>query len=498
MKTHILQLERHDDVTAIRDKIIWSKASRVLLVWPKRGRVLPRSLDLLLVQRACLEVGAQLACVTDDDDILDHAKELGIPVFSSVKVALRLPWRRQRWKKIFEPKLMRPLAVLLKKREDARPKGWAWPNLPLVRWSTFFVGVLAVLGLILGMVPEAKIRLALKVEKQSLELPVYASLDLSAPDLSGGIPARVISVVVEGQNSQETTGSMLIPEIAASGKVQFTNLTNQAVVIPSGTIIQTLKDPVIQFETNRSVELPGKPGAFAEVMAQAAQAGSQGNVAAGTIRAIGGAIGSQVAVTNPARMSGGQDLRTRAASREDGDQLKDRLMDRLKQNALQEIGAKVAAGSQWLPQTLTMVKILEERQEPPPGLSSDQIKLTLRVEFQALTIRAEDRIAIAQMALDTHLPPGKIALAGSLSTEDIDPPAVSSGRLQWRIRATRAIRAIWNDPDLIKAVAGQNPAAAQQNLARIFDVTETPQIEIYPDGWPFVPLVPGRIQVEVR
>jgi hypothetical protein len=80
MKTYILQLERHDDVTAIRDKIVWSKSSRVLLVWPKRGRVLPRSLDLLLVQRTCLEVGAQLACVADDDDILDHARELGIPV----------------------------------------------------------------------------------------------------------------------------------------------------------------------------------------------------------------------------------------------------------------------------------------------------------------------------------------------------------------------------------------------------------------------------------
>jgi hypothetical protein len=498
MKTHILQLERHDDVTAIRDKIIWSKSSRVLLVWPKRGRVLPRSLDLLLVQRTCLEVGAQLACVADDDDILDHARELGIPVFSSVKVALRLPWRRQRWKKIFEPKLMRPLTALLKKREDARPQEWAWSHRTSVRWAAFFMGILAVLGLIFGLLPEAKIRLALKAEKQSIELPVYASSDLVVPNLSGGVPARYISAVVEGQDSQETTGSMLIPETPASGKVQFTNLTNQPVVIPVGTIIQTLKDPVIQFETNRSIELPGKPGSLVEVMAQAMQAGSQGNVAAGTIRAIGGAIGTQVAVTNPARMTGGQDLRSRTANREDWDQLKDRLMARLKQNAQQEIRAKVTVGSKWLPQTLTMVKILEERQDPPLGLSSDQIKLTLRVEIQALTVRNEDLITIAQMALDTNLPPDKVALAGSLSTEDIDPPSASGGRLQWRIRGTRLIRATWNDPELIKAVAGQNPEVAKQNLARIFNITETPEIEIYPSGWPFMPLVPGRIQVEVR
>lgn len=40
MKTHVVQLERDDDVVSARDKMLWSKAPRILVVWPRRGRVL--------------------------------------------------------------------------------------------------------------------------------------------------------------------------------------------------------------------------------------------------------------------------------------------------------------------------------------------------------------------------------------------------------------------------------------------------------------------------
>ena len=110
MKTHVIQLDRHDDVTSVTDKITWSKSNRVLLVWPRRGQVLNRPLDLQLIQRACAGLGADLACVADDNDVLDHAKELGIPVFRSAKVAQRLPWQRQRHKKSFDPHPLQPTA----------------------------------------------------------------------------------------------------------------------------------------------------------------------------------------------------------------------------------------------------------------------------------------------------------------------------------------------------------------------------------------------------
>jgi hypothetical protein len=36
MKTQIIQLESHDDIISIRDKMGWSQTSRILLVWPEK------------------------------------------------------------------------------------------------------------------------------------------------------------------------------------------------------------------------------------------------------------------------------------------------------------------------------------------------------------------------------------------------------------------------------------------------------------------------------
>ena len=51
MKTHVIQLEPHDDVISIRDKMSWAKTGRILLVFPTRVRSRFLTLDLRLLQR---------------------------------------------------------------------------------------------------------------------------------------------------------------------------------------------------------------------------------------------------------------------------------------------------------------------------------------------------------------------------------------------------------------------------------------------------------------
>ena len=64
--------------------------------------------------------------------------------------------------------------------------------------------------------------------------PVTASLDYDTVDLSGGIPARTISVIVEGRGKTVSTGHISIPDTKSSGNVIFTNLTDAEIIIPSG------------------------------------------------------------------------------------------------------------------------------------------------------------------------------------------------------------------------------------------------------------------------
>ena len=94
MKTQILQLEAHDDALSARDKLAWGQTGRIVLVWPARGRVLTRRLDLLLLLRQSQSMGIQLALVVSDPDVRYHARQLGISTFNNLRQAQKARWKR--------------------------------------------------------------------------------------------------------------------------------------------------------------------------------------------------------------------------------------------------------------------------------------------------------------------------------------------------------------------------------------------------------------------
>jgi hypothetical protein len=96
MKVQIIQLESHDDSLSTRDKMGWSQTGQILLVWPPRGRILNRKLDLLLLQRHSKSLGVKFALVTHDSEVIRNADQLGLSVFENVRQALDTPWRGKR------------------------------------------------------------------------------------------------------------------------------------------------------------------------------------------------------------------------------------------------------------------------------------------------------------------------------------------------------------------------------------------------------------------
>jgi hypothetical protein len=85
----ILQLEPHDDVVTVRDRLAFVRSRRVLLVWPRNGQILRRKLDLVLIQRAVSRQTVRLALVTTDPQVIDHARDLNISAFASVRESQR-------------------------------------------------------------------------------------------------------------------------------------------------------------------------------------------------------------------------------------------------------------------------------------------------------------------------------------------------------------------------------------------------------------------------
>ncbi len=498
MKTHVIQIDRHDDATSVIDKIKWSKANRILLVWPKRGRVLTRMLDLLLIQRACQNAGAQLACVAEDEDVLDHTQELGIPVFRSSRAAEKIPWRKTRKKKGFETRSFHPFLFFEEMKAGFRSANAGWWEKRFIRWTVFTVGLIAVLALLVFLLPGAKVHLTMEVEEQSVDLQVRASSELREINLSGGIPASTIDTIVEGQGSIQTTGSMILPDRSASGQVKFSNLTDQRVMIPAGTMVQTTHEPFIQYRTLRDVELDAIPGTQKEVSIQAVQAGSQGNIRSGQIQAVIGSMGTKVSVINTGAVIGGSDISVSTASKSDIDHLRNQIISELKDSALQELAKSEKFEEKLLPQTLQMVKIQEETVEPAIGLPADHIQMIMRVEYNALAYREADLETIAHAALDATLDRSKNPLQGSLMIIEIEPPTSEDTQVHWKVKASQLVQTAWDSSKLIKALAGQTEANAIKNLGEIPGLVESPQIILSPTWWPVLPLLPARIEVEVR
>src|ERR671918_2117052 len=133
MKTQIITLESHDDLISVRDRMSWAKTPRILLVWPKYEKVMLRQVDLKVLQRHALFLGAQLGLVTRTRHVREEAEALRIPVFESTGQAQRVAWpkpRRRRW-----PRRAPRKNLLNERREQARIVEAPWRAHPLIRVS---------------------------------------------------------------------------------------------------------------------------------------------------------------------------------------------------------------------------------------------------------------------------------------------------------------------------------------------------------------------------
>src|SRR6187200_2626166 len=95
-KPTYLQLEAGEDIPSIRDRLSFIRGQRVILIWPEEGTALTRKLDLVLVQREAKRRVVQLALVTHDPLVVEHAAELGISTFETIKEAENGRWKRGR------------------------------------------------------------------------------------------------------------------------------------------------------------------------------------------------------------------------------------------------------------------------------------------------------------------------------------------------------------------------------------------------------------------
>lgn len=494
MKTQIIQIEAHDDAISTRDKMEWSQAGRILLVWPERGRVLASRLDLMLVQRRSHALGVQLALVTCDSEVRFHAQQLGIQTFKSIRQA-----QESRWRHMIRPRDKDRLAEAAPRRladgQLERPRRETIPPPTPVRLIFFALGVLALFSIAAVLVPSAKIRLVPQIRSQEVSITVEASKRAKEIGRSGQLPISPLSVMVEGQDEQTTSGSLDVPDKAAGGQVVFTNLTDRSISVPAGTVVSDLSSTQ-RFTVDKQGTVPAGPGQTLSLPITALQPGSGGNMPAGAIQAIEGPLGLALSVANVAPTTGGTDLASPAPTDRNRRQLRSRLEATLRQSAMEEIRSGLDQNDVLLDDQLGEPKVLEEIFDPQGLEPASHVRLRMRLEYLASSIRAADQQALATSILDANLPEGYLPVPGSLQVETISAPQwIDSSTARWRIRASRSIQAQISDDQAAQLSMGLAPAQAGHQLMDALPLAEAPRIFLFPSWWPRLPLLPFRITI---
>ncbi|MBN2550098.1 MAG: baseplate J/gp47 family protein [Anaerolineales bacterium] len=508
MKTYILQLDSHDDLISTRDKMGWCKGGRILLVWPESDHILHRRLDLLLLKRHGLSLGAQLALVSRHPDVRYHAPRLGIPVFKNLAQAQsahwRVPHRFRRYQD--EPgaastNIGPPAQSSLHKPGDIPPRPETRPaNLHvLVRLAFFTLGVAALLSIAAILVPSASLTIAPKVEQQDITLQVQAGPQITAVDVvSGLVPAHLITATVEGRGAIPVSGVIEISDHPSTGQVLFTNLTDQPILIPEGTIVRSIAQDAPRFMTTQASTIPPGAGESLLLPVRCLLPGSQGNVPAESLIAIEGLLGTQLSATNPQPTRYGSDRLEPAPSAADNRQLAAQLRQSLEKTALQEMQSLLAEQDILLTSSLELSRVIEESFQPSTAQPAGQLSLNMRIEYQAAVIYARDLQLLAQSVLDMNTPPGFTPLADTVRIDHHTAPAVDEDAIaSWQMTAHRQISAQVSIPRVIQLCLGMPPDQASQRLSNALPLKGTPEIMMLPSWWPRMPILPFRIRVLV-
>lgn len=288
------------------------------------------------------------------------------------------------------------------------------------------------------------------------------------------------------------------PAARATGSVEFQSLTAAPLVIPRGTIVYSAAPRLARFITLEEGALGEDTISSVKVAIEAVDAGEVGNVPAEAIQGIEGPLGAAASVSNGEPTSGGTNELQSVPSEADREKLRGILLDDLRAKAEEEVLGGIAANDVLLPGAIENVSIDEEHFEPAPGQPASILSLELRVTFAAGYVKGSDLEHLAELSMDGDLPHDFEARPASLnlSVEPVETDAPGQpARVE--VRATRSIGRRIDAQQVNILVRGKTPERAIAALASQLPLGAPPAIRLTPSWWPWLPLIPFRIDVVI-
>lgn len=512
-KPEFVQLENSDDANSVRDRLSFMRGQQVLLIWPERGTVLTRKLDLVLIQREAMRRAIRLALVTHDPQVIKHADELNISTFETIGAAQRSRWKRGR-SKVFtdrddrpkdapEPEELAEVASRVRSDEES-PAVRARRRILRLVLMLILVGV--VLGVAYVIMPGATVVITPARETRTVEVRILASAFAPTVDVENAtIPATRLQIEIEETGALNATGLQQLDNVPARGTVVFINQTNRVIEIPINTNVATTGGTPILFRTTEPARLSAGVGAEAEVGVEAlpSSAGSASNVAAGQINTVIGDLAADLTVRNLNPTSGGEDRVLPAVTQADRDRLLAIIRQQIQERAYSEMLPRLT-DTQFI--VIETLRIVEERGDwtrfsADVGQVTDTLTLTMRaiVEASYIDLRFGQQIVLAQLA--AGVPRGRAILPDTVfyemgRVENVTP----DGQITFIMNGSGEVIA-----QIDSAVVREQLAGRSLQDAQIYLLTEIstnpdvpPTITISPEWLGQMPILPMRIEVRIE
>lgn len=494
----VIYLQPDDDLATLRGHLRHARNGQVVIVVPWDSRFLSRPLDGELLWREAERRGLDVAVVSPDPERRALAREAGFSAFSTVGDAqMARRWRRPPGRRLEppprpwweeEPALEPPPRPLL--------PPWARRARQGGRLAAFLLTMLVLLASAYAIVPRATITLVPTGTTVEVIVPVSADMEAEGVDLERGIiPARRVGDYFEGSIEVETTGTAPFESGRATGTVIFTNLLPQDVVVPAGTVVRTSSSSFpIRFTTTQDVVVPARGQAPAPI--QALEEGPVGNVGPNQINLVEGPSSLAVRVTNPEPTQGGALQEVRAVSQADMDRARELLTRQLLDEACE--GLKVyLEPTEFLPCPSLEIQATEAAYDRFLTERADTLGLHMRLLITGLAIDRGNAGTVAYARLARRLPPEHELVDAAFEIGEVAEEPIGVGDLTFFVTAT-GYAAARIDPDAVRdAVRGRALTQAVDQLESAFPLAAPPQISLWPEWLPTMPLLPLRIEVDI-
>lgn len=504
MATQIIYLDEDDDIVSIRDRLDWVREQRIVLVLPDHGDLLTEYLQLTLLRRHVDDLRLEVGLVTTDSRVSSQAKDLAFPIFRTARDSQRSKrewWRgRRRQDHIGRPVQLEPEDRReIEQRKKERPTWQRWS----LRYLAIIVYILTLAFLFLSAVyavPGATITFRPKILPVQVTRQIVANPQLETVNFSGSsVPGRVLRSTQEWQAEVETTGIIEVPDTPARGSVVFVNQIDRTVTVPAGTRVSTSAGKRIVYQTMETVEVPGDPGASAEVEVVAIDPGLGGNVESNLVNRIEGSLSLQLRVRNLVPIEGGTIRQEPAVSDMDVERLNAQVLDQIKSLALNEMESMLNEDEFLAADSLRVVHMIHETYTHFPGEKTDRLAVDMRTALETTAVNETQAVELVYDQLVASVTSGYELVPDSLEFRSGNVLGVDGdGRVTFEMIGEGQLAASLGIESEIGRIAGQEKGDAQAYLFENLPLQDYPSIHTWPGWFNRIPYLPVRIQTVIE